>query len=65
MTPVPRHAPLYMALFTLACIGILIWGLILSRPKPKPATLYQVNPTLYKKSEWAYTLRREMRGEQR
>ena len=60
----PKYSPIWLALWAIIWVAIIIWGLILSRPQPKPATLYQVNPALYKKSEWAYTLRREMRGEQ-
>jgi hypothetical protein len=63
MTPVSRYPPIWIALLTLACIGILIWVMILSRPKPAKK-LRQVNPALFAKSEWAYTFRREWKGEQ-
>jgi hypothetical protein len=63
MTPVSRYAPIWMALFTITCIGILIWVMIIFRPKPA-RKLRQVNPALFAKSEWAYTFQREMRGQE-
>ena len=57
-----NSAALMLSLYVIGCVFVLIlwWALSLRKPN---ATLKQVNPALFTKSEWAYTFRREMRGE--
>ena len=58
-----NSAPLMLSLYVIGCVFVLIlcWALSLRKPN---ATLKQVNPALFVKAEWAYTFRREMKGEQ-
>jgi hypothetical protein len=64
MKPNPLYNPIWLALYTVLMVCVIIWALILSRPRPVKPKLRQVNPALFAKSEWAYTFRREWRGEQ-
>jgi len=57
-----NSAALMLSLYVIGCVFVLIlwWALSLRKPT---TTLKQVNSELFEKARWAYTFRREMRGE--
>jgi len=63
MKPKPPYNPIWLALYALIWLVIILWGLILSRPRPV-RNLREVNPALFAGLEFAYTFRREWKGEQ-
>jgi uncharacterized membrane protein len=57
-----NSAALMLSLYLVGCLFVLIlcWALSLRKPN---STLKQVNSELFEKAQWAYTFRREMKGE--
>jgi len=57
----PKYSPIWLALCAIIWVAIIIWGLILSRPRPvKPAP--KMNLAQIQQMEFWYAFHRERRG---